>query len=149
LTARIAGDVVCIPLFHLCEHTALTALPENNGNQECYAEREGTNYRLRAVRIHTLLRGIFPKATIGGLVSDFISDPVFVLNGGTEFERIVSMPCQTSLSKFTQRFRFICEKSEQQTNKRGFFITLQGLEEIPMTIPSKCNTPATECRAVR
>ena len=91
--------------------------------------RRRQEYRLKAVRMHAILRGIFPRALVGSSVSDFFPDSAFVLNGGEEFERIAAIECRTNMSKFIQRFRFLCENRESRGNRRGFFLTFERLED--------------------
>jgi hypothetical protein len=93
-----------------------------------YAEYDGSVYRLKAIRMHSVLREIFSKAKAGSAVSDLISNPNFVLNGGTELEEQVTLKCRTNYSSFTQTFRFICESQSNVKRSRGLFLTFQRLD---------------------
>ena len=53
LTARIAGDVVCIPEFHLYGHTPLATPSENHGNPG--GGREGELYPTQAISLRAFI----------------------------------------------------------------------------------------------
>ena len=94
-----------------------------------YAEPDGLGYRLKAIRTHCLLEDVFPRATIGSLVSDLIASPKFLLNGGPVSDETVELTCRSKLSTFTQRFRFVCENQNYGGRRsKGVFLTFQRLE---------------------
>jgi hypothetical protein len=93
-----------------------------------YAEHDGYAYRLKAIRMHSLLQGVFPTVKAGCVITDLISDPNFVLNGGTQYEDAVTLKCRTEYSTFTQKFRFICEPQSNEKKPKGVFLTFQRLD---------------------
>jgi hypothetical protein len=94
----------------------------------CHAEHDGFPYRLKAIRMHSLLQDIFPKAITGCVITDLISNPNFVLNGGTVSDEAVVLKCRTKYSTLTQKFRFICEPQDNGKKLKGIFLTFQRLD---------------------
>jgi len=93
-----------------------------------YAEHDGSVYRLKAIAMHSSLLDLFPKATTDSAVADLISNPNFVLNGGTEYEEALTLPCKSRYSKFNQKFRFVCEPQHNGKRARGTFLTFERLD---------------------
>jgi hypothetical protein len=93
-----------------------------------YAERNGVTFQLTALKMHSSLRGVFPKAKLDAAVSNLISNPDFVLNGGEKFEETVVVSYKSTYSTFNPRFRFACEDSSSLKSRKGVFITFERLE---------------------